>query len=196
MPTRLWRTAAVCARTSCQRLAEFAVEFAVELGELDQSARDDTRVGSGLTARASAPMTDWNLLDREAGRVGAREDFGVHEGADGLDRNRVEDLAAEDFECTIDIAHGQVEEQSHDPAPDPGDHASYPAIAAWGPESRHDVEIMRVYQESSDFGQIELEIGVTEEDEITTRLAQSRPECRTVATVGGMVDGSNARIGR
>jgi hypothetical protein len=177
-------------------LAEFAVEFGVELGEFDQSTSNDTRVGSGLTAGASAAMTDWNLLDREARRVRARKDFGVHEGADGRDRNRVEDLAAEDFEGTIDIANGQVEKKSHEPAPDPGNHAPYPAIAAWGPVSRHDVEIMRVYQESSDFGQVELEVGVAEEDEITTRFAQSRPECRTVAAVGGVVDGSNARIGR
>jgi hypothetical protein len=185
-----------CARTLPRRLPEFAPEFAVELRELDQRPRDDTRVGSGLTARASAAMADRYLLDGETGCVRAREYFGVHEGADRFDRNCVQYIAAKDLEGAVDIANGQVEKQSHEPTPDPGDRSPNPAITARRPVSRHDVKITRVYEESPDFGQIELEIGVTEEDEITTGLAQSRSKCRTVAAIGGVVDGSNARIAR
>ena len=59
-----------------------STQLAVELGEFDQRAGDDTRMGTGLTARAPTSMADRNLFDGEAFRAGARENFGVHEGAD------------------------------------------------------------------------------------------------------------------
>ena len=64
------------------------------------------------------------------GCAGAREDLCVHEGADRLDRDRLEHLTAIDLECTVDVTHGEVEESPDQDAPDRGDCPSRPGVTA------------------------------------------------------------------
>ena len=75
---------------------------------------DDARVGAALLAVLSAPMGDRDLLDAEACGLRADQDLGVDEGAERLDRNRLEDLASEYLERAVDVAHRESEQRANE----------------------------------------------------------------------------------
>ena len=139
-------------------------------------------------------MADRNLLDRKARCPGASQDLGVHESADRFDRDRIEHLAPEDLEGAIDVAHGKAEECTNDPAPYASDDPSYPRIPARGSISSNDVEFLGVFEQAPNLAEIELEIGVAEEDEFTARFAKARSESRPIPAIGGVMYGADAWI--
>jgi hypothetical protein len=49
------------------------------------------------------------LLDRRSHGLSSHEDFGVHEGADRLDGDRVEYGTPEDLEGAVDVSNPEAE---------------------------------------------------------------------------------------
>ena len=149
---------------------EGGMEGRVELGQLEEGAGDHARVGAALATRAAPPMADRDLLDPEARRPGADQDLGVDEGADRLDRDRLEDRAVKDLEGAVDVAHRQIEEPAHERPPDRCDHPPQPRIPPRRPVAGHDLVLAGVVEQAADLGELELEIGVAEEDEAVGQL--------------------------
>jgi hypothetical protein len=143
-------------------------------------------VRAGLTAVAARAVTHRDLMDAVAGAAGAGQDLGVHEGAERGDRHGFDDVAPEDLERAVDVAHAQVEEQVHHSPPQPCDDAPAHGIAARRAIARHHVEAVGVGEELRELGEVELEIRIAEEDQLTPRLAQARTQRRAVAAIRGV----------
>jgi len=155
----------------------------VELRELDERAQDHPRMRPALAPRAAPAMAHGDLLDPEARGAGADQDLGVHEGTDRLDRDRLERRAMEDLERAVDVAHRQIEEPAHERAPARGDHPPQPRIPARCAVAGDDLERVGVVEELPDLRELELEIGVAEEDELAAGGLEPRAQRRPVALV-------------
>ena len=164
------------------------MERRVERGELEERAGDHARMRAALPARAPPAMADRDLLDPEARRPRADQDLGVDEGADRLDRDRLEHRAVEDLEGAVDVAHRQIEEPAHEGAPDRGDHPPQPRVAPRRAIARDDLVVAGVLEQPADLGEVELEIGVAEEDELAPRRLEARAQRRAVAEILRVMD--------
>jgi len=172
------------------------VQRVPELRELDERLHDHAGVRAALAARAATAMADGDLLDRKARGAGAHQDLGVDEGADRVDRDRLEHRAVEDLEGAVDVAHRQVEERAHERAPDRRHRPPQPGIAARRAEACDDGVGVGVVEQPADLGELELQIGVAEEDELAARRLEPGPQRRAVAQVLGVVHRAHPRIPR
>jgi hypothetical protein len=116
---------------------------------------------------------DGDFADPKTGCFGTNEQLCIDEGPHGSQGNSFDDPAMKEFERAVDIPDAEPEETLHDAPPDTGDGDAVPGVAARKAISGHDVEITRVSQEVSDLTEVELEIGITEEDEITFGRSES-----------------------
>jgi hypothetical protein len=139
-------------------------------------------------------MTDGDLLDPKARRPRADEDLRIDERADRSDRNSLEHRAVEDLEGAVDVAHRQIEEHAYEPSPRRRDHAPQPRIAAGRAVPDHDLERPGMLEQMSDLGEIELEIGVAEEDELAAGGLESRAKSRAIAEILRMMHRAHPRI--
>ena len=128
-------------------------------------------------------MAHGHLVNAEAGAARAHQDLGVDEGADRRDRDRLEYVSAQNLERAVDVAHAQVEELTHECAPDRGQHAPSPRITARLAVARDDVELAGVVKQRCELFEIELQVGVAEEDELASRFAEPGSERGAVAAV-------------
>ena len=115
-------------------------------------------------------MGQRDLFVGEPGGPRSRQVFGVHESADRLDRNGVEHLASEDLEGAIDVPNREIEEHAHESVPGSSDCASNPGVSARCAISGDDLEVFGEFEQMANLGQIELEIGVTEEHQLASCL--------------------------
>lgn len=170
------------------------MKVSVELPELHEGAQNDTRVCAGLASRLSRKMGYGNLSDSEAGSSRTHEDLRIDERAQRFDRDFVEDFPTKDLECTVDISNRQIEKHTHEASPDPSDQSSNPGITPGCAVARHDFDVLRMFEEMRDFAEVELEIGVAEEDEITPSLAQAGTKGGAVTEIRCVMNADDPRI--
>lgn len=186
------------ARSVVPRRARRLAERSIEPDELGKSPEDDTGMGAGLSAGFARMMGHRDLADPKASGSGAHQDLGIHEGADRLDRDRVEDLSAKDLEGAIDVSDREIEEAANEGAPGAGDHAADPRIAPGCAVAGDDLDVVGVClgQQVGDLPEVELEIRIAEEDEVASGFTQTRAKRRPIAPVRCMVDAADPWVPR
>ena len=145
------------------RLPQFSIQGTELKNRSDQHAGASAGLGSVLTPS----VRDGDFADPKAGCFGTNEQLCIDEGPDGSQGYSFDDPAMKEFERAVDIPDAEAEESLHDASPDAGDGDTMPWVAARKAIPGHDVEIARVSQEVSDLIEVELEIGITEEDQVT-----------------------------
>ena len=122
----------------------------VELGQFDEGSKNDPGMGARLGSRLTGMVGHGDLFDLKSSGPGSRENFRIHEGSDRLDRNRVEDFAAEDLESAVDVPDGNIEEGADQAAPNLGDDPAEPGVPARGAVAGDDVDVFGVFQQECD----------------------------------------------
>src|SRR5438046_9276093 len=139
-------------------------------------------------------MAHRQLLDRHAKRGCLGEDFGVNHRACRVDLDTVEDMALECFESAVNVADLGPEDAPHEDIPTPGKQKPVRRVMSPSSVTSNDVVGIRLFYERSHFPQVELPIGVGEENYIIPRLLDAAFERGTVASVRRMMN--NTYVGK
>jgi hypothetical protein len=174
--------------------ARRAPELAIQQRELDERAQDHPGPRARLPPVAPRVVAHGHLPDAEAEALGPHQDLRVHEGADRRDRDRLEHAAVEHLEGAVDVAHGEAEEEPHAAPPAEGQRAPHEGVAPGRAVAGHDVAVGGEGEERLELGEVELEVGVAEEDEVAARGAETRAERRPVAPVRRVGDDAQTRV--
>src|SRR5438128_10731733 len=111
-------------------------------------------------------MAHRQLLDRHAKCGCLSEDFRVNHRACRVDLDTVEDMAVESFESAVNVADLGPEHAPHEDIPTPGKQQPVWRIMSPSSVTSDDVAGIRLLYERGHFTQVELPIGVSEENYI------------------------------
>ena len=100
------------------------------------------------------------------------------------------------LEGAVDVSNRKIEDESDEGAPSTRDCAARPGIPSRGAVAGHDIDVVGVSEQGDDLAQLELKIGIAEEDEFAACFSQPRAKRRAVAAVGRVMDAANAWVAR
>ena len=141
-------------------------------------------------------MTDTQLDDACPGATELHHELGVDHCAHALEIDPVEEVATKQLERAVDVAHRNVEEDSDDGIPSLGHDTPNQRVLAIHAEPGDDVDSVDPRQEALELVEVELVVGVREEDEVLGRLAEARPEGFAVSPVSFVTYETDAWIAR
>jgi hypothetical protein len=135
------------------------------------------------------------LDDASAGVEGTGHELGAHHRPLRGERQRLHQLAAHELERAVDVAQGQVEEAAHEHVPGGGIDGAVGRVGPVHPVAGDDVRRRRERREARELAEVELQVGVGQEDPFQARRGQAGPHGGAVAAVDVVCDDAHARVG-
>jgi hypothetical protein len=111
-----------------------------------------------------------------------------------VDLDTVEDMTLKRFESAVNVADLDPEHAAHEDIPTPGKQQSVRRIISPCSVTSNDVVGIHLFQERGHFPQVELSIGVSEENYIIPRMLDAGFERGTVTPVPRMMN--NTHVGK
>ena len=157
--------------------------------------RHHARARAALAARL--PRT---VVDAELGQAGVpaeqpHQQLGRDRRAVGLQLELVEQVAADELERAVDVAHRQAEHAVHEAVPErPGDDPPVWVVAVDAAADDH-VMVARERDERLELGEVELQVGVGQQHPRLAGGRDARSQRGAVPAVGRMHDDADRRVG-
>lgn len=141
--------------------------------EFDECSQHNPRIGPCLFTTSTGVMTHWELVHSKPCRARSHEDLRIDKGTHRADGNPLEHPSVEDLEGTVHIPNTQVEEPVHQLSPGPGVRPPNPGVRAPLAITRNYVIVIRKPKQAANLLDIELQIGIREEDVLAASCEDS-----------------------
>lgn len=173
-----------------------ALELAVEQKQLLERARDHLQVSTARLAVLARQVVHADLGDARAARDQAREELGGEHRAAGLDLQADQDVAPEELERAVDVAHRDVQQGPDEPVPQVRVQLAHEVVLAIDAVADHDVGVLEGGQQVLDLADVELAVAVGEEGVVHRPRGEARPDGGAVAPVHLVPHHADARLAR
>jgi hypothetical protein len=135
------------------------------------------------------------LGDARAGLVGEGDELGAHHGAVRGERQRPHELAAHELEGAVDVAQRHVEDAADEHVPRGRVERAVRRVGAVQAVAGDDVRRRRQRDEARELRQVELQVGVGQEDPLQAGGRQAGAHGRAVAAVAVVDQHAHPRVG-
>src|SRR3954447_18613649 len=179
-----------------RRTAGPGVELAADAVELAEGAEHDGRIRARLPTRDARAVMDAELSDRRAREARPGDELRADHRPVGREAEPPGEVAADELERAVDVADVEVEHAADEAVPRVRVDPAHEGVHAREAVADDEVVPTRGLDEALELREVELQVGVGQEDPFAAGRGNAGPQRRSVSAVVVVMDDANPQVAR